>query len=200
MFDFPKESGLEVIKDLVENDKNLSRIYGFILYTESDPYVVKVLRDTDFWNSLNSISGDNWPIFAVRPLQKGYMKIPEGQPGSIIFLVSTWHEPNENRHIIQDFGFEDSKELPLFVAFMWDDEDNLHKISVPIQGYDVDSVYNSLRFIVKTITDVENKILPENKRSVNVFREVEKELKSLEMNARIINCGKIVNKFLEYLH
>lgn len=59
MFSFEKECGLEIIKDLVKGDKTLSRIYGFILYTDQDPYVVKVLRDEDFWNALNSLSGAN---------------------------------------------------------------------------------------------------------------------------------------------
>jgi hypothetical protein len=200
MFDYPKESGLEIIKELVEDDKSLSRIYGFILYTDADPYVVKVLRDTDFWNALNKISGNNWPIFAVRPLQKGYMKYPELDYKTIGFLYPIWVEPDDNLHVIQDFGLENSKEFPLFVAFMWDDENYLHKITVPILGNDVDSVYKSLKLIVETITEVENKISPENKRSVTVFREVEKELLSQEMTTKIINCGKNVAKLINYLH
>lgn len=60
MFDFQKDNGLEIIKGLVEGDKNLSRIYGFILYTDCNPYVAKVLRDNDFWKALDSISGNNW--------------------------------------------------------------------------------------------------------------------------------------------
>ena len=75
MFDFQKDNGLEIIKGLVEGDKNLSRIYGFILYTDCNPYVAKVLRDNDFWKALDSISGNNWPIFAARPLQQGQMEI-----------------------------------------------------------------------------------------------------------------------------
>ena len=71
MFPFEKECGLKIIKELVKGDKTLSRIYGFILYTDKDPYVAKVLRDEDFWNALDSISGANWPIFSVRPLRKG---------------------------------------------------------------------------------------------------------------------------------
>ena len=48
MISFEKECGLETIKNLVKGDKTLSRIYGFILYTDKDPYVAKVLRDEDF--------------------------------------------------------------------------------------------------------------------------------------------------------
>ena len=87
MFALQKECGLEVIKGLVEGDKNLSRIFGFILYTEKDPYVAKVLRDEDFWKSLDGISGDNWPIFAVRPMEKGYYQYSGDGKNSIGFMV-----------------------------------------------------------------------------------------------------------------
>ena len=73
MVSIKNDCGLSDVKDLVECSPNLSRIYGFILYTEQDPYVAKVLRDDDFWKSLDSISGANWPIFAARPLKKGQM-------------------------------------------------------------------------------------------------------------------------------
>ena len=34
MIDFKRECCIEIIKDLVEGDSNISRVYGFILYTE----------------------------------------------------------------------------------------------------------------------------------------------------------------------
>lgn len=65
MYPLQKENGLEVIKENVKN-ANTSRLYGFILYTDSDPYVKKVLRDDDFWDALDEKSGQNWPIFAAK--------------------------------------------------------------------------------------------------------------------------------------
>lgn len=81
MIPFDKECGLSLVKDIVRGDESLSRIYGFILYTDKDPFVAKVLRDEDFWQALNSISGPSWPIFAVRPLIKGSFRIPESREG-----------------------------------------------------------------------------------------------------------------------
>jgi len=40
MLELQKRCGLEVVKDVVQ-DKNLSRIYGFILYTEKGFYIAK---------------------------------------------------------------------------------------------------------------------------------------------------------------
>lgn len=200
MFEFQKDCGLKLIKDLVEGDKNLSRIYGFILYTEQDPYVVKALRDEDFWNALNSKSGDNWPIFAARPLQQGRTRFSGGGgPGQMSMMIATWDEPKANLPVIRDFGLEDSQDLPLFVAFMWDDEDNLNEITIPIRGDNVDEVYHSLEKIVRTITRTEERILPEYKGTVNVFRNVKAELEALKLKHTVISRGKMIGRLAGFL-
>ena len=198
MFEFQKDCGLELIKEMVAEDKNTSRIYGFILYTDKDPYVAKVLRDNDFWNGLNCISGSNWPIFAVRPLQVGQMRIQGSSPGMMSYLVSTWEEPKANLPIIRDFGLKDSKDSPLFVAFMWDDTDKLNQIAIPIMGNDIDSTYHSIEEIVKVITRVEAAILPEYKGTINVFRNVKSELEALQIKHKVIERGLILKKIAEF--
>jgi hypothetical protein len=199
MLDFEKTCGLKLIKDLVGEDKNLSRIYGFILYTEKDPYVAKVLRDADFWNALDSISGANWPIFAVRPLSEGQYKMPSSSGKAISYMVPTWDEPRANMPVLHDFGMKDSENLPLFVAFMWDDQDELNQISISITGNDVDSVYHSIEDIVKAITKVENDVEPQYKRTVNVFRNVVTEIKALDFKHKLIQRGKISFRISEFL-
>lgn len=199
MIDFKRECGIEVIKDIVEGDSNISRIYGFILYTEKDPYVAKVLRDDDFWNAFDSLSGSNWPIFAVRPLLERRMIINSGGTERFDYMVPTWEDPQANRHILLNFGLKDSSELPLFVVFMWDDNDELNEVTIPIRGDDVDTVYSSIREIIETITKAENAIAPEYKRSVNVFRNVRRELESLKVRHNVIERGKIATRIAEFL-
>lgn len=199
MVSIQKDCGLSVVKSLVEDDPNLSRIYGFILYTEQDPYVAKVLRDDDFWKSLDSISGANWPIFAARPLKKGQMVVKGGGKGSIGFMVQTWYEPIANKQVLEDFGIDDTQDMPIFVAFMWDDSDSLNAVMIPIRGNAVDTTYNSIREIVKTIADAEMAILPEFKGTVNVFREVRAELDGLKFKYKVKAFGKITQRIKELL-
>ncbi len=199
MFAFQKDCGLQVVKDLVEGDKNLSRIYGFILYTKQDPYVAKVLRDDDFWKSLDSISGSNWPIFAARPLEKGKTVIKGGNGNGIGFMVQSWEEPESNLSVLQDFGLKDSSELPQFVVFMWDDKDQLNSVSMPIRGNDIDTIYHSIEEIVKTIAGVENAILPEYKGTENVYRNVVTAFSGLKFKYKLKSWGKIGNRIAGFL-
>lgn len=198
MFQLQQEDGLELIKDLV-NDTNLSRIYGFILYTEQHPYVVNVLKNIAFWKALDSISGPNWPIFSVRPLAQGSYRHSSSSNG-ISFMVQTWEEPQRNYPILKDFGLDDTKTLPCFVAFIWDDNDILQSISIAIKGRDESSTYNSIEEIVKVITRVEDNINPEYKRNVEVFQIVSDELKALDFkNTKLKPLGKITKRFAEFL-
>ena len=199
MFSFEKECGLEIIKNLVKGDKTLSRIYGFILYTDKDPYVAKVLRDEDFWNALDSISGANWPIFAVRSLRKGQYSIPTSGSTDIYYMVPTWVEPKANMQVLRDFGLKNTERLPLFVAFMWDDTDELNQVAIPIEGKNIDTIYNSIEEIVKVITKAEAEVLPQYKGTVNVFRNIVTELNALKFRHTVIKRGKIVHRLSEYL-
>lgn len=199
MFEFQEDCGLKIVKELVEGEKNLSRIYGFILYTEENPYVVIVLQDDTFWNALNSISGSNWPIFAVKPFRQGKKEKMGAGAGYTGFLVETWNEPASNIPVLRDFGLKSTEELPLFVAFMWDDKDELNEVVVPIQGTDIDTTYCSLEEIVKIISRVEDAIKPEYKKTVNVFRNVKVELESLNFKYKAIQRGKIVKKIADML-
>lgn len=199
MFDFQKDCGLSLIKDMVRSDESLSRIYGFILYTDCDPYVAKFLSDDFFWNALDAKSGPNWPIFAVRPLRKGKSIFKGGSPGVMSMMIPTWDEPKQNIPVLRDFGLEDSEQLPIFVAFMWDDNDELHQISIPITGNNEDETYRSIEEIVTVITDVEKRINPNFKRTVNVFRNVAQELDSLQYRHKMISRGRIAKKIAEFL-
>ena len=127
------------------------------------------------------------------------MSFPKAIEGMYQLMVPTWDEPSENSRILMDFGIKDSRELPLFIAFMWDDEDNLNQISVPINGDTAEDCFASIRETVETITTVESEIDPKYKRTVNVFRNVKAELESRSVKVRFINAGKTLFRLAEFL-
>lgn len=198
MFDIEAQYGLKLVKDLVRGEKNLSRIYGFILYTEGDPFVIQMLRNRDYWNALNHKSGSNWPIFAVRPQNRESQRYEDDNrfSGMIRYMVPTSGEPKSNLSFLQEFGLEESDKLPLFVAFMWDDDDRLQQIKIPIRGDNDNSVYNSVAKIVEIITDVEKHIPDEEKRTEKVFKKVKTELQKYKLINTIKERGEIPMKLI----
>lgn len=198
MFEIEEECGLKLIKDLVK-DTNLSRIYGFILYSQDDVFMKSILTNKFIWDELDNISGMRWPIFVTRPLEPRQKKRRfQSSHSSIEFLFDYDSEPIENLQILSDFGLSNSKDLPCFVAFMWDDQDQLHSISIPIHGNGESAIYLDLKKIVVAIAKVEDEIEPQYKRNIEVFRNVQSELKALRFQFKCKTFGKIAYKFAEF--
>ena len=186
---------LNDIKELVSGQSDITRIYGIILYSDRNPYVKKVLRDVDFWTALDEISGIRWPIFAVRP-QNPESTSTQHRRARMMNIGSS---PQSNTLLLKDFGIEDAKVLPLFVAFIWDNEGVLRQVHVPIEGNDVDSVYHSLETTVKTIAEAEDNILNENKGTIYVYREVKSSLEAQKTIASLRKTLSAVKQLKELI-
>lgn len=193
LYDDIKESyGIEELRN--ECAKYKSRIYGFILFTKKNPFVIKVLRDSDFWNAFDELSGPNWPIFSVKPLQQGYADFIGASPHGAGMMVSRWHEPEQNRPFIDFFGIPNSEKLPCFVTFIWGDDDELKSIITPINGKTEEDVYSSIEKIISTISYAESRISEENKTTENIFREVSQDLEANHFRSQI---GEYIKKIKE---
>jgi hypothetical protein len=147
-------------------------VFGLVLYTEENPYVSKVLRKKDFWNALDSQSGKKWVIFAVRP-EKGHAttRFPEAIPGAIQMLVpiTEWHEPSENRKLLDVLDIPDTRKLPLLMVFT-EVGGELLRCTFKISGNNKDETYASLsRAIVAAARAIEN-VDPSNiKNTFEIF-------------------------------
>lgn len=183
MFPIEKEFGLKELRSQCDN--SISRIFGFIMYTRRHSYIAKVLEDIHFWNELDEISGSRWPIFAVRPLEQGHYQYPSPPPGVLAMMVPTWVEPNENRKYLDVFSLEESSDLPCFIAFIWNDDNELEQITFKLNNQNKDAAFDSIREIVSIISDTEQQILPAYRKTDSVFRNVKGNLKAHFVHKKI---------------
>ena len=191
MIDFRNEFGVEDLRTMC--DKSHSNVYGFIMYTRAHPYISKVLRDDDFWNALDEISGENWPIFAIRPLAKGNYEFPHFPPGMVGFMVPEWKEPNENKKYLDFFSLKNSEQLPCFIAFKFNDDETIEQVVYKLNNDSEREAFASLKAIVELITHTENQILPEYKHTDAVFNNVKKDVESYVLRKGLVEgAGKIL--------
>ena len=143
-------------------------VFGVILYTEADPYIIKVLRDDDFWKALDAASGPRWPIFSIRPKPGRHtLEIPAGRDGALGFLIPIhrWHEPSENRQLLRTFGIEDTSQLPLLLVFAQHSRKGVLQTAIKISGDDVDTCYASLRTAIDLTANAVKNVHEENIKS-----------------------------------
>lgn len=190
---------VELLRNKCRVESN-SRIYGFILYTSSHPFVVKTLKDQEFWNALDEISGPNWPIFSVKPKYRKYTSYRRHNPiGTLEMMVPTSVYPSNNKEFLNFFGITDIDMLPCFVAFVWDDDDKLRTIACKIASKPVKAVYDSLEEIVKIISKVEAQIPEEDKTTELIFQKVEKALKMRNFKYVILDAIQTIKDIKDFI-
>lgn len=132
-----------------------ANVFGIIAYSVANPSIVKVLRDKDYWASLNERT-ENWILYAIHP------------DGQYTHLTE--------EYILPQLGVEKKDDLPLLIVFAIGPDGQYLQRSYPIDDRDEQIAYRSIESIVKNITNTVHDIAPENLSSTNVIREVKKNL------------------------
>lgn len=173
-----------------------SNIYGFILFSEINYSVVKVMRDADFINALHVISGPNWPILFVSPLEKKIIDFDgTGINGTIGYSLCVSRETEYNKGALEFFDLNNSEsDLPCFVVFSRDinNPEEFAQRAFRINGKTEDEVRHSLEEIVSTIADIERTIRDGSAEEFNdqyIFWEATKKLDQIEV-------GNLIRKSL----
>ena len=120
--------------ELLIRDKRASRtanIFGLIAYSERNPYVVKVLRDKDFWNSLNTRT-EGWILYAVKPDSRYY--------------------GGGNARFIDDSLGLTPKDYPQLIILSIGQDQTLMQRNYPIKSDSLESTYNSIESNVDIVT------------------------------------------------
>lgn len=179
-----------------------TRIFGFIMYTRRHSYVVNALSDTNKWNELDEISGANWPIFSVRPRDNYSPRRPtyyDRGPFYTNMMVMTTDEPNDNRDLFEIFSLNEKEDLPCFVIFIWRDDDELERLVWKLNNDSVDEVFKSIREVVEIISETEEAIKPEYKKSENVYRNVKQNVEARLFRKSLVRKGELLYKIRDFI-
>ena len=188
MLQLDKEFGMKVINGCYRK----SNLFGFILFSETNYNVVKAMRDRDFIAALHVVSGPNWPIFFVSPLERKIDEfIGSGSRDTIGYACCVSRETKYNQSALSFFGLSSSdKDLPCFVVFSINPKnpDEIEQKAYRISGKTEEEVKQSIETIVLTIADIEKTIRNGNDNNLDdsyVFWEATKSLDQMEVGNMI---------------
>lgn len=153
---FPLDQLLDV-QLLIESKRTYHTVnlFGLIAYTEQNPYVIKVLKDEDFWGSLNSRT-KGWILYAVTPYNYLY------GGGNANFIHHSLNIRPE--------------EFPVLILLAIGPGGTMLQRNYPISGDSVDCTYKSLERIADIVTGSVKQIHPQYRSATSVHREASKAL------------------------
>lgn len=144
------------VKKLMEygaSNEDVMQIFGVILFTDEHPNVKKVLRDEDYWRAFNSLTGENFVMFSVKP-EAPVMVYPEGDSNVLHMMVKIAKETEDTKALFKTFEIDGRKDLPAIYLFT-EIEGQYFKVQLKISDESValanESIKDEIEFIDKAI-------------------------------------------------
>ncbi|EYA37311.1 hypothetical protein [Bacteroides fragilis] len=152
---------------------NVPNICGCIMYTVANPNIIKVLRDTDYWQCFDFIS-NKWPIFALKPKPELLLEYMVGVPMT-----------NNNYKLFLDFFALKEEDIPCFILFAQINENEINSYRIKLDDSNSDKVFNDLREIILNISKTESFIYNEYKKGTGIYTQAKASLESVFLYKKI---------------
>ena len=187
---------LKLIK-VYDAREDVHSVFGLILYTEQHPFVVKVLRDDDFWSALDSTSGLRWPVMAIRPkpgtTTTGYPNFPPGTIGMMV-MITEWHEPRENQELLETFQIDDTSHLPLLLVFTELPSGEIAQLQWRFEaGNTTEECFKSLNSVLQTAQEAISQVtaphIKSNEAVMNLIRNAHLQVKIISGLKKGLSIG-----------
>lgn len=158
---------------------NVPNICGCIMYTVANPNIIKVLRDTDYWQCFDIIS-NKWPIFALKPKSKLLSECMVGVPMT-----------NDNYRLFLDFFALEEDDIPCFILFAQINVNEIESYRIKLDDSSPERVFNDLREIILNISKVESFIHNEYKKESGIYIQAKASLESAILYKKIASSLKV---------
>lgn len=174
MFPLEKMLNVELLMDS-KRQYHTANVFGFIAYSERNPYVAKVLKDKDFWKSLNARS-EGWILYAIKP-------------------DSDYFGGGNADYINESLGLK-PEEYPQLVILAIGSNQVMMQRNYPISDKSEDDAYKSIEHNVDVITAAVKRIHPNYKSAAGVHREVVSALDAELASGRWKKVAGVLGRFL----
>ena len=172
----PLEKMLSV--DLLIKDKRQYRtanIFGFIAYSDRNPYIAKVLKDELFWKSLNART-EGWILYAIKP-------------------DSDYYGGGNAEYINKSLGLK-PEDYPQLVILGIGSNQVMMQRNYPISDKSTDDAYTSIEKNIDVVSAAVEKIYPEYKTSTHVHREA---IQALDAELATDRWKRAAHAFVEFV-
>lgn len=190
-------SSLTTICDNLQKQHNILT-FGFIIYDETTPQYRKLLRDKDYWEAFDRLSGDKMMVFALSD------KVDSRSEGDNMMHMMTSFTPSRSSktksysHLLNEvFGNEALLVYPS-VLFFQVFEGNIYNYRlVPLSRGTIEESFAAVQKLFEAIAKVLDQITPENYQNYReIFELVKDDLLTQKYTMYILNGPKALTDFI----
>lgn len=190
-------SSIMTICDQLQKKHNILT-FGFIIYDETTPQFRKLLRDKDYWEALDRVSGDKMMIFA---LSDTVDSISEGL-GTIQFMTafspSRSNKTKSYSHLLNEVFDDEALLVYPSVLFFQVFEGNIYNYRLlPLRRDTIEESFSAVQKLFESIAKVLDQIAPENYQNCReIFELVKDDLLNQKYTMYILKGPKVLADFI----
>jgi len=190
-------SSLTTICDNLQKQHNILT-FGFIIYDETTPQYRKLLRDKDYWEALDRISGNKMMVFALSD------KVVSIWEGNNTFELMTAFSPSRSSktksysHLLNEVFDDEARLVYPSVLFFQVFEGNIYNYRlVPLRRGTVEESFAAVQKLFESIAKVLDQIAPENYQNCReIFELVKDDLLNQKYTMYILKGPKVLADFI----
>lgn len=189
------ENFLEICNGHKDQDRALA--FAFILYDFESPQLLKVLRDTDYWRSLNQKSGNYLTVFSIHYKEKVKVR------GSHSFSPKSGGnnfsklDRSSNQLVRKYFG-EINIKYPAILFFQVDKENVTDALLIELDEKKIESAFLELKEYIDSAVQALESILPEyRKNHQEIFNNLDLNVRSTKTIKRIKRFSRVAKSIIE---
>jgi hypothetical protein len=167
-------------------EENRALVFAFILYNFENPQLNKVLSDSDYWLSLNQISGNYLTVFSLHyksdTIKEMMMQKMNHNANKEMFEASGNFNPtlDTNNLIRKYFGDDFKIKYPSVLFFQTDNTGVADSRIIQLDEQNIENAFLELKLYIQTAATALENVNRENKNNrAELFDLVEMNVKSL---------------------
>lgn len=190
-------SSLTTVCNNLQRDHNILT-FGFIIYDETTPQYRKLLRDKDYWEALDRISGDKMMVFSLSD------KVDSRSEGDNMMHMMTSFTPSRSSktksysHLLNKVFDDEALLVYPSVLFFQVFEGNIYNYRlVPLRRGTIEESFAAVQNLFESIAKVLDQIAPENYRNCReIFELVKDDLLNQKYTMFILKGPKVLADFI----
>ncbi len=186
-----------------EREAGRALVFAFILYDFENPQIAKVLKDNEYWLSLNAISGKYLTVYSIHYksniTSSSYTNEDEIDNELPIFSYLTSINDNQNPSISSNkliekyFGADVNLKYPAVLFFQTDSKNLIDYTLIELDEQEIEKAFLELKVYIKTAVESLKLIQDDYKGNLHeIFENVSKTANGVR--AKIIAC-RTLKKF-----